>query len=63
MDPAHRGRGIGSGLVRAAAQWAARRDLEDVFLQVGVLNQAARRLYLRAGFTDHHTYDYVIPAG
>jgi len=42
----------------AAAQGAA-----SLYLQVAAGNQAARALYARAGFTEHHGYHYrVAPA-
>ena len=31
-------------------------------MQVGEDNEAALRLYLAAGLTVHHSYDYLVPA-
>ncbi len=42
---------------------AAARGTASLYLQVAVGNQAARALYARAGFTEHHGYHYrVAPA-
>ncbi|MEO8025685.1 MAG: ribosomal protein S18-alanine N-acetyltransferase [Bryobacteraceae bacterium] len=45
VDPAFRGRGIGAALLRQILHG-------DVFLEVRESNNAARRLYLSAGFRD-----------
>lgn len=50
VDPAHRGQGIGSALVRFAEDriWP---DAANVFLCVSDFNAGARRLYERLGYT------------
>jgi GNAT superfamily N-acetyltransferase len=61
VDQAYRRRRIATRLVAAAAHWAAERGLERSVVQVGVDNLAAQQTYLKAGFTLHHRYDYVVP--
>jgi ribosomal protein S18 acetylase RimI-like enzyme len=50
VDPARRGRGIGRGLVSAAAHEAADRGARRLTLRVLAPNAAARALYESAGF-------------
>lgn len=50
VDPQRRRRGVGSGLLAAALEEAARRGARAVFLEVRDSNRAARRLYERGGF-------------
>ena len=45
-----RGSGIGTALMRAAADWARRREAAELVLTVWSDNQAAEALYRRAGF-------------
>jgi ribosomal protein S18 acetylase RimI-like enzyme len=47
---AHRGRGTGIALMRAAAGWAARRDAAELVLTVWSDNRAAEALYRRLGY-------------
>ena len=47
----HRGRGVGSALLRHALEWARSR-FEVVRLSVFSVNEGAHRLYLRFGFVD-----------
>lgn len=47
--PACRGRGLGTALLLALQQWAARQDL-PLCLAVQRANRSARRLYLSLGF-------------
>jgi len=55
VAPEVRGRGIGSALLNEAIHHArALADLEELILAVTVGNQAARALYLAAGFTHAH---------
>jgi N-acetylglutamate synthase len=58
VDPAHRGRGLGAAVTAALAGEAARRGLHKVYLQVEDDNAAARALYAKIGFRDHHGYHY-----
>jgi GNAT superfamily N-acetyltransferase len=48
-DPAWRGRGVGSALLRHLIDWAAAREMR-VHLDVTVGNDGARTAYLRNGF-------------
>jgi N-acetylglutamate synthase len=58
VDPAHRRRGLAQGLTAALAAQAAARGAHHLYLQVEDGNAAARALYHRLGFTDHHGYHY-----
>jgi GNAT superfamily N-acetyltransferase len=57
-DPGHRRRGLGTAVTRALAAAAAERGLTGLYLQVEGDNGAARALYGRLGFADHHRYHY-----
>lgn len=50
-QPAQR-RGVGAALLDAAMTEAAARGAAAIFLEVSVGNEAARKLYTRAGFTE-----------
>lgn len=52
VDPAHQGRGLGGPLTGLGLAHLARRGLAEVELYVDGDNTAARRTYLRLGFTD-----------
>ncbi|NGO73477.1 GNAT family N-acetyltransferase, partial [Streptomyces boncukensis] len=58
VRPDCRRRGVAEGLLRAGAHWALGRGAEQLYLQVAEANDAARRLYERAGFTLSHRYHY-----
>jgi GNAT superfamily N-acetyltransferase len=58
VDPALRRRGLGAAVSAALAAAAAERGVRGVYLQVEDGNAAARALYHRVGFTDHHGYHY-----
>ena len=58
VDPAHRRRGLARTLTAALAAQAAARGAGHLYLQVEDGNAAARALYHRLGFTDHHGYHY-----
>jgi N-acetylglutamate synthase len=63
VDPRYRRRGLGSAVTAALAAAAAARGVAGLYLQVEDDNGAARALYRRAGFADHHGYHYrVAPA-
>jgi ribosomal protein S18 acetylase RimI-like enzyme len=49
-DPAHRGRGVGAGLLEAALTALAARGAPRVLLSTATRNAAAQRLFARAGF-------------
>jgi GNAT superfamily N-acetyltransferase len=51
VRPGFRGRKVGEALVEAAASWAKAHDFGTLFLWVTDMNDAARRLYERCGFT------------
>jgi ribosomal protein S18 acetylase RimI-like enzyme len=64
VDPDCRRRGLGAAITAALAAQAAGRGITNLYLQVSVTNEAARALYRKLGFTDHHQYHYrVAPAG
>jgi len=63
VDPRYRRRGLAAALTARLAAMAVGRGAASLFLQVEDGNDAARRLYERAGFADHHGYHYrVAPA-
>lgn len=51
VRPAARGKGLGTGLIRAAAEYVQGQGAEMLALEVKESNLAARRLYDRLGFT------------
>ncbi len=50
VAPEARGRGVGAALVNEVVAWARGSGLRRLFLDVGLHNAAARRLYERVGF-------------
>jgi len=58
VDPGHRRSGLGAAVTAALTAHAASRGIRNVYLQVADGNDAARALYRRIGFTDHHGYHY-----
>jgi len=63
VDPGYRRRGLGNAITGALAAQAVSHGVVGLYLQVETENAAARALYLRAGFSDHHGYHYrVAPA-
>ena len=52
VDRGWRGRGVGSALVAAAADWARGQGLHKLSLEVFAHNTAAIALYRKAGFTE-----------
>ena len=64
VDPDCRGQGLGAAISAALAGQAVARGIGNLYLQVTVGNQAARLLYRKLGFTDHHQYHYrIAPPG
>ncbi|HYQ69292.1 GNAT family N-acetyltransferase [Actinophytocola sp.] len=51
VSPVHRGRGVGDALVAEILRWAGEKSWSRVLLRVADGNAAARRLFLRHGFT------------
>src|SRR6266568_259213 len=51
-EPKRAGRGLGAVLLTELMREAARRDCDDVVLEVRVDNERAQRLYRRFGFQD-----------
>jgi ribosomal protein S18 acetylase RimI-like enzyme len=58
VDPACRRRGLASAIMGALAGLARDQGISGLYLQVENGNAAARSLYARAGFADHHGYHY-----
>jgi N-acetylglutamate synthase len=50
--PEARGKGAAGAVIAALADWAAVNDTPQLYLQVEHENEAALRLYARAGFTE-----------
>jgi N-acetylglutamate synthase len=59
VAPGHRRRGLARLLLAACAQWAWREGAGSTYVQVGETNDAAKQLYLGAGFEPHHGYAYL----
>lgn len=53
--------GAGTAVMADLFDWGAAHGADRVYLQVARDNQAARALYGRLGFTDHHGYHYRRP--
>ena len=63
VHPGHRRTGLATAITAALAAAAAAQGAVTLYLQVAVGNHAARALYGRAGFVEHHGYHYrVAPA-
>ncbi|MCO5970133.1 GNAT family N-acetyltransferase [Actinoallomurus soli] len=60
VRPERRRQGIGAALLGAGARWAARQGAHRMYLQVEAGNDAAWRLYEKAGFTRSYGYHYRI---
>jgi ribosomal protein S18 acetylase RimI-like enzyme len=58
VDRRHRRRGLGRAVTGALSATAAARGVSGLYLQVRGDNDAARTLYTKAGFTEHHEYHY-----
>jgi N-acetylglutamate synthase len=64
VDPRYRRRGLGATVTAALAAAAAGQGARQLYLQVEDDNAAARALYRRLGFAEHHGYHYrVAPPG
>ncbi|MGY1737170.1 GNAT family N-acetyltransferase [Geodermatophilus sp. SYSU D00684] len=53
-----RRRGLATAVMAAVTRWGADRGARWVYLQVTASNAAARGLYRRAGYVEHHRYHY-----
>jgi GNAT superfamily N-acetyltransferase len=53
VRPAHRGGGIGTGLVGRFRDWAVSRGAGRLAVSAFASNEGALRFYRRSGFTDH----------
>jgi N-acetylglutamate synthase len=58
VAPQHRRKGLAIAITAALAARAASCGFPNLYLQVSDDNTAARTLYRRLGFTDHHGYHY-----
>ncbi len=63
VDPEHRRAGLATAITSALAAQAATHGATGLYLQVEDDNAAARALYGRIGFADHHGYHYRIAPG
>lgn len=60
VDPAHRGRGLGTSGMAAVVEYAREHFAPVVSLYVNHYNEAARRAYARVGFAQHATFATVL---
>jgi len=58
VHPGHRRTGLATAITAALAAAAAVQGAASLYLQVAEGNRAARALYARAGFAEHHGYHY-----
>jgi GNAT superfamily N-acetyltransferase len=56
--PRAAGRGIGSAILTAGAEWALDHGVTRLYLQVEQANQPARRMYGALGFRHFYSYHY-----
>lgn len=61
VAPAHRRRGLATGLLTALGEWGRRRGAIRCALQVATHNAAALSLYAGLGARQHHRYRYWVP--
>ncbi len=61
--PDHRGRGLGSAVLRSLLEWGSERGASTTYLQVVEANTAALALYEARGFERHHDYAYYVAPG
>ena len=62
VDERHRRRGLATAVMACLGAWARERGGHSCVLQVAGGNAAARTLYERLGFTEHHRYHYRLGA-
>ncbi len=58
VDPARRRRGIGRRIVLGLLDWGRREGAHHAYLQVGLDNEPARRMYAGMGFAERYRYWY-----
>jgi GNAT superfamily N-acetyltransferase len=58
VEEEHRRQGLASAVMAALYRWGAERGARWAYLQVVQSNAAARALYHRDGFVEHHRYHY-----
>jgi ribosomal protein S18 acetylase RimI-like enzyme len=63
VSPQLRGQGLGSRLVAAVEEWAARQGPPDIRLEVVPNNAPAIALYQRHGYTDTGVLGELLPHG
>jgi N-acetylglutamate synthase len=56
----HRGRGVGTFIVRSLAEWSATMGAQSLYLQVVESNTPALNLYARLGFQTAYSYCYAL---
>lgn len=61
VRPDLRSRGLGGRLTRHALAWGCAHGARHAVLDVTADNDAARSLYARLGWTEHHRYHYLAP--
>jgi GNAT superfamily N-acetyltransferase len=57
VDPAHRGHAVGDALISEMMLWAAEKGWSRMVLRVAEGNDAARKLFVRQGFTSTGHYE------
>jgi GNAT superfamily N-acetyltransferase len=62
VDERYRRRGLATAVMAGLGAWARGRGGSSCVLQVAGGNAAARTLYARLGFTEHHRYHYRLGA-
>lgn len=60
VDPAHRRRGLASGVLSELLDWGASRGARTAMLHVETVNTGAQALYERHCFVTHHTNRYLV---
>lgn len=61
VRPEHRRRGLAGDLMQTALAWGRAHGARQAVLDVTSSNTAARALYVRDGWTEHHRYHYLVP--
>jgi N-acetylglutamate synthase len=61
IRPDDRRRGLGTAMMVALGQWAARHGARYAYVQVATVNEPAMAAYTKLGFVRHHAYRYLAP--